>query len=329
MTQSPPLSVDTIAEELRQQIEQLAEGTKLPTVRSMMQSFGVGQAIVQQAIERLEVDGLVRAEVGRGTFVRRTTRSVPGRWSIVILNHERPGRRGEDITSNLHEQLLAAGHRSVVITYSDLAHAADLVRSMPSTDACVIRPQSDVLPASILATIQSKCRAVVVEGVPVEQVDVDSVVTDWLLTLETALRHLRARGHTKVGLVLDRHDSCYARDGARFFKSLMGVAGAEDAPVVRGGDDGSYDLSPLSGCTAVIAWCAFVVAAIRTAGLTLPIVAIENLDLADPALAGLTVVGRRADRIAAAVVDRIGRRLDNPAAPFAPVYDEPTLVVAD
>lgn len=329
--ESPPISAATqsIVVALRQQIELLGEGAKLPTVRALMREFSVGQAIIQQAVEALEAEGLVRAEVGRGTFVRKPGRQTPGQWSVVILNHVRPGRRGEVIAARLHEQLLAAKHRSIIITYSDLEHAADLVRSLPSMDACVIRPQGDLLPANILASIQSKCRAIVVEGAPMEHVDVDSVVTDWLLAIETAIRHLRARQHSRVGLVLSHRTSRYAREGARLFKTLMRMTGIEDAPIVYRSDDNTYDLSLLKNCTAVIAWGATVVGSIKQAGLSLPIVVMENPDLQDPALAGCTVIGRPADRIAAAVIERIEHRIKHPYAPFAPVYDKPKLVVSN
>ena len=328
-TISPSTAVQPVIEGLRSLIESLGEGAKLPTVRVLMRDYGVGQAIVQQAVEALEVEGLVTAEVGRGTFVRRSAAAggAPGQWSVVILNHEKPGRRDELIASGLHRQLLAAKHRSVIITYSDLAHAADLVRSMPAIDACVIRLQSDVLPAGILANIQSKCRAVVVEGVPMEHVDVDSVVTDWLLSIETAIRHLRSRRHTRIGLALDNTTARYAREGARLFRSLMRLVGSEDAPVVYRSEDGAIDAQAFAGCTAVIAWGAFIAQSLRDSGATQPLVILENSDLNHPAMTGSTIVGRPTDRVATAVIERIEYRLKNPGAAFAPVYDKPKLLI--
>ena len=109
----------------------------------------------------------------------------------------------------------------------------------------------------------------------------------------------------------------------------MRVAGVEDAPVVYRTDDNTYDLASLKHCSAVIAWGSMVVGDLKNAGLKLPIVAMENPDLQDEALAGCTIVGRPADRIAAAVIERIEHRIKHPDAPFAPVYDKPKLVVAN
>ena len=323
----PASSVKDVISALRGEIETLSDGAKLPTVRALMKQLGVGQSVIQQAVDLLESEGLVSAEVGRGTFVRRRGGAAnPGERSVVILNHERPGRRGELIAARLHEQLLAAGSRSVVITYSDLTHAGDWLRAMPAVDACVVRPQSDVLPVGIVAAIKTKCRAMVIEGTPIEHLDVDSVATDWLLAIETSIRHLRSRGHERIALALNERDSRYAREGTRLFKSMMRLLNVDDAPVVYL-KDAAGQLDALGNTTAVIAWGAFVVSALKQLVVKQTIVAMESPDLQDDALAGLTVVGRPSARIAAAVIERIDFRLAHPDAPFAPVFDKPKLVV--
>jgi DNA-binding LacI/PurR family transcriptional regulator len=205
------------------------------------------------------------------------------------------------------------------MTYRDLAHAGEWLAAMPSVDACVVRLQGDVLPAGILATLRARCRAVVIEGVPVEHVDVDSVATDWLLAIETAIRHLQSRGHRKIALALNAADTRFAREGARLFRSLMRTAG-DDEPVVAYRSATGYDLA---GATAVIAW-SIAVAQQMPPGT--PMVMMENPDIGAE-LPGVTIVGRTSARIATAVVERIDFRLNNPDAAFAPVYDKPKLVV--
>lgn len=318
----PDPTLETVINALRQQSQGLSDGSRLPTVRELMKQFGVGQGVIQRAISTLAREGLVSAEVGRGTFVRRQV-PVPratGERSVVILNHDHPGLRGERIAAAIHEQLLSAGTRSVVMTYRDLAHAADWLSAMPSVDACVVRLHGDVLPAGILATLRARCRAIVVEGVPVEHVDVDSVATDWLLAIETAIRHLQSRGHRKIALALNDRDSRFAREGARLFRSLMRTAGEDDAVLAYRSDAG-FDLA---GASAVIAW-SLAVARLIAPGT--PMVMLENPDIGAE-LPGVTIVGRTTARIAAAVIERIDHRLTNPDAAFAPVYDKPKLVLA-
>jgi len=53
-------------------------GTKLPSIESLAQSFGVASATMRQAIAVLEEEGLLQRRHGRGTFVVREPREL--RW---------------------------------------------------------------------------------------------------------------------------------------------------------------------------------------------------------------------------------------------------------
>jgi hypothetical protein len=156
--------------------------------------------------------------------------------------------------------------------------------------------------------------------VPIEHLDVDSVATDWLLAIETAIRHLQSRGHRKLALALNAADTRFAREGARLFRSLMRTAGDDD-PVVAYRSESGFDLG---GATGVIAW-SIAVAQVLPGGT--PMVMMENPDIGSD-LPGVTIVGRTSARIAAAVIERIDHRLNHPDAPFAPMYDKPKLVVS-
>jgi hypothetical protein len=67
-----------VYEALRDRIRtgELIPGTKLPAHREMAVTFGVAPMTIRQALARLEREGFVSREHGRGTFVRAL--SVPG-----------------------------------------------------------------------------------------------------------------------------------------------------------------------------------------------------------------------------------------------------------
>jgi GntR family transcriptional regulator len=71
MPERPPLSRQ-IADDLRQSIKSgaLAPGALLPSEREMIQRYGTSKSTASKAVALLVAEGLVRTELGRGTFVR-------------------------------------------------------------------------------------------------------------------------------------------------------------------------------------------------------------------------------------------------------------------
>ncbi|HEU5433779.1 MAG TPA: GntR family transcriptional regulator [Thermomicrobiales bacterium] len=67
---------------VRQRIlnEDLPEGTKLPSHSELAAEYGIAPLTMRQVLARLEEEGLVQREQGRGTFVRRP--ELPG---VMIL----------------------------------------------------------------------------------------------------------------------------------------------------------------------------------------------------------------------------------------------------
>lgn len=74
-----------VLDALRQRIlsEDLPEGTKLPSHAELATAYGVAPLTMRQVLARLEQEGLVQREQGRGTFVRRPV--LPG---ILIVEAE-------------------------------------------------------------------------------------------------------------------------------------------------------------------------------------------------------------------------------------------------
>ncbi len=70
---------DFVASELRQRIGAgtWPNGGRLPTERSIAEQMGVARNTVRRALDRLEQDGLLVRHVGRGTYLRDTSRPAP------------------------------------------------------------------------------------------------------------------------------------------------------------------------------------------------------------------------------------------------------------
>ena len=75
LTQAPGSRTQRIYEALHDRIRtgELAPGARLPAHRDLAVLFGVAPMTVRQALARLEQEGLVSRQHGRGTFVRAQT----------------------------------------------------------------------------------------------------------------------------------------------------------------------------------------------------------------------------------------------------------------
>src|SRR5512146_2103802 len=70
----------------------LRAGDRLPSTRQLAATLGLNRMTVEAAFSKLEADGLISSQVGRGTFVNRT--SAPAGYQPVApqLDPEALGR---------------------------------------------------------------------------------------------------------------------------------------------------------------------------------------------------------------------------------------------
>jgi DNA-binding GntR family transcriptional regulator len=57
-----------LADILRAELERMPKGTMLPSVRTLMQTYGVSDGTVKRAMRELRDEGLMRTYQGRGSY---------------------------------------------------------------------------------------------------------------------------------------------------------------------------------------------------------------------------------------------------------------------
>lgn len=89
-----------IATELRSRITvgEWGVGEKLPSRAQLAREYEVGTNVVQKAVERLIIEGLLEGRSGSGTFVRRP------RKRIVLVRSRHGERRGSPFRADLEER---------------------------------------------------------------------------------------------------------------------------------------------------------------------------------------------------------------------------------
>ena len=214
-------SSDTLYAWLVGQIDRLQHGDRLPTVREIMHRRGVGQGSVQAAFQRLKDQGLISAQVGRGSYVVKPGseqgsgsggRSEGGLKSLRLLSNASMNERAVLVQHIIVEDVRSHGGRVVQLSYHDSAHLMDILSSIPNFDAAILQSHFERMPLRLLALLKQKTRALVVDGHSVAGVDVDHVGIDWEEAMIAAMDHLTGLGH--------RHDP-------------IGVAGSMAMPLVH------------------------------------------------------------------------------------------------
>ena len=114
MAQAPGSRTQRVYEALHDRIRtgELAPGAKLPSHRELAALFGVAPMTVRQALARLEQEGLVSREHGRGTFIRAQT--IP---CVLIVDDEL------SVRALLHAHVSGAGYNVVEADGPEAARA--------------------------------------------------------------------------------------------------------------------------------------------------------------------------------------------------------------
>jgi DNA-binding LacI/PurR family transcriptional regulator len=222
---------DTPAE-LERYLDELArgaeEGARVPSIRDLMRRFGVSQAIVTRAFDVLRHRGVMSSEVGRGTFFKAGASAVqekaakPSRTNRSVLFFRRTAsvQRGRVLIQGLQRRFTEAGHRVLEISYTDSKHAHEVLRGLPSFDACVIHSTFETITIDMLATLRGKVTALAVDGATLIGLDVDAVGMEWGAPLGAAIDRLVQGGHRRIAYVTTTHPFLANQLGLRRWEQL-------------------------------------------------------------------------------------------------------------
>ncbi len=219
--------------ELERYLDDLARnaeaGARVPSIRDLMRRFGVSQAIVTRAFDVLRDRGLIASAVGRGTFFQagvaqaeRHTAAKPVRAnrSVLILRRTASVQRGRVLIGALQRRFTEAGHRVMELSYTDFQHAHEVLRGLPSFDACVIHSTFETITIGMLATLRDKVGALAVDGASLIGIDVDAVGMEWGEPLGAATDFLQQQGHRQIAYATTTHPFLANQLGLRRWAKL-------------------------------------------------------------------------------------------------------------
>lgn len=343
---TPTASSNGLAAELRKLVADMPAGARMPTVRQLMGQYSVSQHLVQSALEQLRAEGLVTSFVGRGTFVGARPATGTQSRGVLTLVYDSPYERSELIASSLHRALIQRGYDSMIVTYHD-KEALDILRGGRRYDACVLQPRRSEVHGALLALLREIGDHVVIEGQTADGLDVDAISNDPGTCVELTLLHLLGLGHKRIAWVSEEGDSIFFQNCVRFFEIARRFLGAapEDMPVVYAAMsrserrfenlagalaplfEGPPDKAPTAVVVASFSDGASVMEAFEQLGIAVPdavsVIKVGTPDIASDHLGRLAIVGRPTFQVMETVLARLEWRWQNPAAPYATLFDQP------
>lgn len=339
--------LDKLQSYLRSLSLRAAEGEKLPTIRQLMQDFGLSQALVQRVFDALRAEGLIVSQVGRGTFFTggrpseglQLERATGGGRSVILLRRPLQNLRGRLVLDRLQQALADHGDVTLEVAYSNPDHARQVLQTLPRFDACIVQNSFDIMPIDMIAAIRRRTDTLVVDGAWLVGTDVDAVGFEWGASVERAVDLLVATGHDRIVLVTTASAFLANEMGVHRYRSLRQRADLRSRllPEIRVPrlPPRAYEEAVVSalaaasmldraGRTGLIVWGIESGQRFRTmlgdAGMSVPqdlsVILLGRTDIAEEAAGFFHIIGYSAEQQADAVFARLLQRWEEPGAPY-------------
>jgi len=329
-----------IAEILKQRIlrGEIVPGENLPAEPELCELFGVARGTIRQALSKLENEGFVRREQGRGTFVvwgikRSVTHQLVGNQIGFVV----PYVRDSFVASILLGAEHAASKHNLSITFKHVQN--DVQRQSQVLEDLVEQQLAGILLYPVNSEGDHTLHHLLRSGYPIVLVDrylrgfpTDFVMSDHFGGMLRATQHLIELGHERIGFVSWKDPSISLEHRASGYRQALLEMGLVYDPALTIEVE-SYPrilieplrvlLNPDLGVTAIVAVNDQIALAVyqtaRQMSLRIPedlaLVGFDNLDFTQHLDTPLTTVEQPAFEIGQAAVEALVRRINDDSTP--------------
>ncbi len=182
-------------------------GSSLPAEPDLCAEFGVARGTVRQALSKLEIEGLVRREQGRGTFVTLGDRGKPeSNLQNQQIGFVVPYVRDSFIATILLGVERAARDAGLSVMFKHAenspARQAEVLRELTEhpLGGIILYPVNSMPDDPIAQLLQAGYPIVLVDRY-LRGLDTDYVMSDHFGGALRATQHLLRLGHTRIGFV--------------------------------------------------------------------------------------------------------------------------------
>lgn len=203
--------------------EQLPEGAKLPTERSLVERLNVSRNAVRNALAALETEGAIRRRVGSGTFVTRPPNHAPAGQDASGSHHaEFSPRQLVETRITIEPQIAALA--AITATKADFERLEECARSYHRADTVA---DFDVADTTFHATIARATNNPLIIRL-YQEITIAQTAADWgglRHRFLNAERRIASRvEHDRILEALRMRDSAQAAEAVRFHLDEIAAA---------------------------------------------------------------------------------------------------------
>jgi len=216
---------EILHEQLSARVQAMNPGERLMSIRQLMQEFGVSQLTVDQALSRLETDGRVIREPGKGIYVRDNSISDLLRVGFVVPDW--PSQCIKELDEVLKNA--ASKFNSRVSRYC-YPIGCDICYNLPvkDFDVIILMPEFNQFTPEFLNRISSAPIPVVLCGVSLRDVLINCVAADPVIAGCQAASYLIGKGHRRLAVAISEpRNSSIIEDRLEGFSMLARLSGCE------------------------------------------------------------------------------------------------------
>ncbi len=178
------------------------EGDRIPTETRMARHLDISRTTVRIALQRLEVEGLIKRTAGRGTFVSWQPQDQSNSRSIGYITHSFYNEIHSILLSSAETELRSAGYQVIFSNAATLAEESTILEQMLDENIAGLIIWSSAAPTEeTLAIVQEYQRReipiVFIDRV-IEDIKADYVASDNFGGAYDLISHLIGLGHEQI-----------------------------------------------------------------------------------------------------------------------------------
>jgi GntR family transcriptional regulator of arabinose operon len=188
-------------------------GERIPTEMQLSRHLDISRTTVRIALQRLEVEGLIKRTAGRGTFVVYRPQGHAGNRSIGYLTCSFHNEIHTNILSSAQTELRSAGYQVIFSNSRDRDDEARILGQLLDDGVAGLMLWSNAEPteetASILAEYESREIPVVFMDRPIEGIKADYVASDNFGGSYDLVCYLIQLGHRHIVQLMPNFDDLH------------------------------------------------------------------------------------------------------------------------